>query len=122
MKKFLLKLYLTISLVVSGLFHFNAEAGQKSGIIVEIADLPEFVSEAHLQILSTGKGKKIDMIVPVFNHMTVQLSLKPGTYALILHPVSFTGELSVPPSEPVLIEVEKKTYSDVLVAYTSGAL
>lgn len=121
MKKLILNLVLGIGLVASTLLPLNAAPPQTSGIVAEITGLPTFVAETHLRIVSSGKGQKVDETIPVFNQTTVQIALKAGTYTLVLVPVSTDGGLSAPPSVPVVVQVERKTFIPVTLAYMPEA-
>lgn len=116
--KNLLKLLFALALVGSIVLPSMAAPPQTSGIIVSINDVPAIVTETNLRIVSTGRGKPVDMTLPAYNFTSFRIALKAGTYTLVLIPVSTEGGIYVPPSIPVVVEVERKQFTPVTLSFT----
>jgi hypothetical protein len=112
MKNISPKLFLWIGLIIACLITLDTQAGQKSGIIVQVTGSPAGVSESSVRIVSVDKGH-LDMTITVPTDVSVQIALKPGTYELVGNSVDGSSPLST----PVVVEVGKKEFNQVVLSY-----
>ena len=118
MKNAASKLILSIGLLAACLFRTDANQGHhQSGISGQVVGLPTFVTECWVRIVSSDGGKFF-ADVPTTAGLRFEVALKPGVYTLVPHPVSPDPNELIIPGLPVVVRVEKKSFTELALVYS----